>query len=280
MPSYDISRSRFRLADGHTVVLTESVLGDPVPQEFFAEQQELLDCGLIDGTGAVSPLLAPLLETLIRPVVVVTVESDGRQGRLHHGLLIGGDHAVAHQAWPGEAESEYSLVEPRTAVGALANMVNLQAANAADAPAIEVVEATVGTLDAGLAAVDSAPLTPSGSEDRDHVRQALADAGGLEEPQLSHFTEMLMEVRASWRMTAAWRGRDGDDAGLVMRGFGVWDCGPLGYWHRELPAEPVREGQVDASSVLRLVRVRPGRVWELISELLPQPDELRFVGPR
>ncbi|MEU6868032.1 hypothetical protein ABZ924_33170 [Streptomyces sp. NPDC046876] len=50
--------------------------------------------------------------------------------------------------------------------------------------------------------------------------------------------------------------------------------------HRGLPAEPVREGQVDASSVLRLVRVRPGRVWELISELLPQSEELRFVGPR
>ncbi|MGW5346630.1 histidine kinase [Streptomyces sp. HUAS TT3] len=280
MPSYDISSSRFRLTDGHIVVLTESVLGDPVPQEFSAERQELLDCGLIDGAGAVSPLLAPLLETLVRPVVVVTLESDGRQGRLHHGLLIGANHAVAHRAWPGEAESEYSLVEPRTAVGALAHMVNLQRADAADESEIRVVEATVGTLDAGLAAVDSAPLTRSGAEDRDHVRKALADAGGLEEPQLSHFTDMLMKVRASWRMTAAWRGWDEADAGLVIRGFGVWDCGPLGYWHRELPAEPVRAGQVDASSVLRLVRVRPGRVWELISELLPQSEELRFVGPR
>lgn len=98
MPSYDISRSRLRLSDGHVVVLSELVVGDPVPDEFSREREELVGCGLIDESGAVSPLLRPLLETIARPVVVITVESDGPQGRLHHGLLIGENHAVSHEA--------------------------------------------------------------------------------------------------------------------------------------------------------------------------------------
>ncbi|MCY0953399.1 histidine kinase [Streptomyces sp. H27-S2] len=277
MPSYDTSRSRFRLSDGHVVVLSELVVGDPVPDEFYREREELVECGLIDEAGAVSPLLRPLLQTIARPVVVITVESDGRQGKLNHGLIIGENHAVSHQAWPGEAESQYSLVEPRTVVWTLADMVNLQRFGALPDVGASVVETTVATLDAGLAAADAMPFMDAGGEGRDHILKAVQTVGTIDGPALQVFADMLAEVRSSWRMTAAWRGESEGEDGVVIRGFGVWDCGPLGHWHRELPAEPVQPGQVGPASTLRFVRVHAGRVWELINELLPADGELRHL---
>lgn len=48
---------------------------------------------------------------------------------------------------------------------------------------------------------------------------------------------------------------DATEGALPCRhaGCAVWDCGPLGYWHRELPAEPVLPGQVDDTTPLKLV---------------------------
>ncbi|MGW3625322.1 hypothetical protein [Streptomyces sp. NPDC000880] len=63
MPSFDISRSRFRLADEHVIVLSELAAGDEVPDEFAEARKELLDCGLIDEDGKLSPLLLPLMKT-------------------------------------------------------------------------------------------------------------------------------------------------------------------------------------------------------------------------
>lgn len=162
-------------------------------------------------------------------------------------------------------------------VWALANMVNLQRSEDLVDIGASVVETTVATLDAGLAARDAVPCTAAGDEGRDPIRKALAAAGTFDEPTFEIFADMLAEVRSSWRMTAAWRGKDEGQNGVLIRGFGVWDCGPLGYWHRELPAEPVQPGQVGPASTLRLVRVRAGKVWELITGLLPADGELRFL---
>jgi hypothetical protein len=43
MPSFDISRSRFRLADGHVIVLSEPAAGNPSPDEFATAREELVD---------------------------------------------------------------------------------------------------------------------------------------------------------------------------------------------------------------------------------------------
>jgi hypothetical protein len=58
----------------------------------------------------------------------------------------------------------------------------------------------------------------------------------------------------------------------------VWDCGVEGYWLRELPAEPVVDGQVDASSALRVRRTSAKELWQLITNLLP--DASQFVSGR
>ncbi|MFI6727597.1 hypothetical protein NRF20_17145 [Streptomyces sp. R-74717] len=61
MPSFDISQSRFRPTDEHVIVLSEPTAGGEVPDEFAAARKELLDCGLIEEDGKLSPLLLPLM---------------------------------------------------------------------------------------------------------------------------------------------------------------------------------------------------------------------------
>lgn len=282
MPSYDLSRARFRLSDEHLVVLVSMATGEPVPEEFLVRQEELRACGLIDGNGLLAHALLPLLDTLITPSVVISLETVGRQGLLHHGLLIGRDHAVSHQAWPGADESEYASVEPRTLVWALANMVNLhQSDSAAGSGTVRdaVVETRLGTIEAGIAALEelvgAGADGSEGESEGEYVRKALARAGAIDEEQAALLAELITALRANWRMTAAWRGRDEGRDGVEGRGFAVWDCGPLGYWHRELPAEPVAAGQVNPDVGVRLVRVTPKRVWDLIADLLPAEGELR-----
>lgn len=235
-------------------------------------RNELRERGLINQVGELSSLLFPLLKTMVRPVVAISLEVAGRQGKLHHGMFIGEDHVVTHEAWPGQAESEYACVEPSMLLWALANMVNLRRVDPLHDVRATVVETTIGTLDAGLAALEAMPLTASGREDRAHIRNALAARGALDDPTLSVFTDMIAELRSSWRMTAAWQGRRGEPAGVAARALAVWDCGPLGYWHRELPAEPVEVGQVGPDSPLKLSRVAANQVWEMISETLPSGD--------
>src|ERR1044072_3436520 len=120
MPSFDISRCRFRLADEHVIVLSELAVGAEVPDEFAAAREELLGWGLIDEDGTMSPLLLPLMKTVLTRGVVISLEAAGRQGKLHHGMLIGEEHVVAHEAWPGQTEGEYSCVEPKVRVSELA----------------------------------------------------------------------------------------------------------------------------------------------------------------
>ncbi|MFI6690267.1 histidine kinase [Streptomyces sp. NPDC050433] len=283
MPSFDISRSRFRLADEHVIVLSELATGDEVPDEFAAAQKELLDCGLIDEDGKLSPLLLPLMETVLSPGVVISLEAAGRQGKLHHGMLIGADHVVAHEAWPGVPEAEYSCVEPKTLVWKLSDMVNLQRSQRSSAgpdTLPSVVETTIGTVEAGLAALEGEGIVQSAHDERAAIRQALATGGDLGEQALTLVADLISELRSSWRLTSAWQTHhEGQDA-AETRGFAVWDCGPLGYWLRELPAEPVAEERITPASTFRLVRVEAKTIWTRITGLLPDEGELRDAAAR
>ncbi|WP_374775624.1 histidine kinase [Streptomyces sp. NBC_01310] len=280
MPSYDLSRARFRLADEHVFVLIQMAAGEPLPDELLAAREELRACGLIDENGLLAHVLLPLLDTLMTPTVVISLEAAGRQGELNHGLLIGQDHAIAHQAWPGASESEYSSVEPKTLVWALANMVNLQqtgprgGAGPAAHPGA-VIETRLGTLDAGLAALEGSSAAEAPGSERAYIRKALAQDGALGEAPAGLLADLIAELRSSWRMTAAWRGREEGQDGVAGRGFAIWDCGPLGYWHRELPAEPAAASALGPDSTVRLVRVGAKRVWDLMADLLPEEGELR-----
>lgn len=280
MPSFDISRSRFRLADEHVIVLCALATGSEVPDELAAAQKELFDCGLVDEDGKLSAALLPLIETVLNPGVVISLEAAGRQGKLHHGMLIGTDHVVAHEAWPGVTEAEYSLLEPRTLVWKLAGMVNLQKSPAAPDTAPSLVETTIGTVEAGLAVLEGGGVVRSAEDERAAIRQALTTGGGLGEPAQALVADLISELRSSWRLTSAWRTHhEGKDA-AETRGFAVWDCGPLGYWLRELPAEPVAEERITPASTFRLVRVEARTIWTRITGLLPDQGELRQAVAR
>ncbi|MEV0023241.1 histidine kinase [Streptomyces atroolivaceus] len=279
MPSFDISRARFRLADGHLIVLSELAAGNPSPDEFAEAREELLGCGLINGEGKLSPLLLPLMKTILAPGVIITLEAAGRQGELHHGMFIGDEHVVVHEGWPGTAEAEYSCVEPKMLVWKLADMVNLQQSSVAREADVPVVETTIGAVEAGLAILEGERLVRSADEEREAVHHALAAGGGPAEPSLTLLTDLISELRSSWRLTSAWQVQAGRE-GMEARGFAVWDCGPLGYWLRELPTEPVPESRVAPGSPFRLVRVDAKTIWTRITALLPDQDELRNAAGR
>lgn len=274
MPSFDVTRSRFRLADDEVFVLAQLATGQPVPESMAPAEARLRDAGLISAAGELSTLLLPLMQTLVNPTVILSLEAGGRQGTLHHGLLIGEDHVVCHETWPGEEEAVYRLVEPRTVVWTLADLIALRQSDTAGAgPAGEqVVETTVGVLEAGLQAQEKAASTP-GADERQLVVEALR-ATGAPEGTATLLAQLIVEVRSSWRMTAAWQGHQDGEAGVRARVVAAWDCGPLGYWLRELPAEPVTEGEVTAASPFRLRRVAPKRIWQELTGLLPDEAEI------
>ncbi|MFJ4321263.1 histidine kinase [Streptomyces lavendulae] len=273
MPSYDLPEPGSRLSDEHLMVLVQMATGEAVPDALVAERDELRDCGLIDANGLLAHVLMPLLDTLIDPTVVISLEAAGRQGELHHGVLVGQEYVVSHQGWPGECEAEYSYVEPKMLVWALADMVNLKQSGATVQTGA-VIEARVGTVEAGVRAVEGIVLSEVEGAERDWIRRALAADGTLGEAQVVLLGDLIAGLRSSWRMTAAWRGHRNSRVGVEGSGFAVWDCGPLGYWHRESPAEPVAAGQVSPDSIMRLVQVRPKHVWGLIAGLLPEDGEL------
>ncbi|MFF5444223.1 histidine kinase [Streptomyces sp. NPDC012888] len=275
MPSYDLSRGRFRLSDEHMMVLIAEAAGQPAPAELLQAREQLRTCGLITEEGLLAHVLQPVLETVMEPSVVVSLETAGRQGNLHHGLFIGREGAVSHHAWPDTDESEYAMVEPRTAVFVLADLVNLQQSRPVEG-AGGVVETRLGTVEAGVNALVGVPFAELVDNERAYIRKALDGADAtLGDEQAALLTELIAEVRASWRMTAAWQAHEDGQDGVAGRGIAVWDCGPLGYWHRELPEEPVGEGDIGPDTPTRLVRIPAKRVWELIAGLLPEEHELR-----
>ncbi|MFH8500275.1 hypothetical protein [Streptomyces coeruleorubidus] len=271
MPSYDSTRGRFRLAESHLAVLGHRIEGEEVPSELAEADRELREAGLTDQDGNFDFALTPLVSTLRSPTVVLHVEALGEHGTLYHGVTIGDGYVYSHESWPGSAESEYVRLEPNMLVWALARMVNLQREDAVEVATPEI-EATMAVLDAGLATLDSLQgLTAE--EGIDRIAEALKGAGLTRKSQLSTLAKLIAGMRSSWRMTAAWQGHDEGTPALQVRGFAVWDCGPLGYWHRELPAEPVLAGQVDDTTPLRLVRADAKEVWQLITDLLPAREE-------
>ncbi|MFJ6696517.1 histidine kinase [Streptomyces sp. NPDC091272] len=283
MPSFDMSRSRFRLADEHVIVLSELASGNVAPDEFAAARQELLDCGLITAEGKLSTLLLPLLRTVLTPGVVISLETASRQGKLHHGMLIGEEHVVAHEAWPGTAESEYTCVEPKTLVWKLAEMVNLQQSPGTEGPAQDprdkaaaaVVETTLSTVEAGLAVLEGAQVARPAEVEHEAIHRALATTGALAEPSLTLLADLISELRSSWRLTSAWQTRTAAGEATEARGFAVWDCGPLGYWLRELPTEPVPDTRIAPSTPFRLVQVPAKTIWTHLTDLLPPQSDLR-----
>ncbi|MDT0402121.1 hypothetical protein [Streptomyces edwardsiae] len=274
MPSYDSTRGRFRLAESHLAVLRHRVEGEDVPPELAGADRELREAGLTDRSGNLDLMVSPLVGTLRAPAVVLHVEALGEHGTHHHGVTIGDGYVYSHESWPGSEESEYVRLEPAMLVWALARMVNLQGEDTVEV-ATPVVEATTAVLDAGLDTLDSLHgLTAEEGVDR--VAEALKGAGLTGTSQLTTLAKLIAGMRSSWRMTAAWQGHDGGAPAPRVRGFAVWDCGPLGYWHRQLPAEPILPGQVDDTTPLKLVRIDAKEVWQLITDLLPAAEE--FAG--
>ncbi|MGA5893802.1 hypothetical protein [Streptomyces venetus] len=271
MPSYDSTRGRFRLAESHLAAIGHRIEGEEVPAELGEAERELRAAGLTDEDGNLDFALTPLVSTLRTPTVVLHVEALGEHGPLHHGVTIGDGYVYSHESWPGSAESEYVRLEPNMLVWALARMVNLQGEDTVEVATPEI-DATMAVLDAGLANLDSLKgLTAE--EGIDRIAEALKGAGLTRKSQLSTLAKLIAGMRSSWRMTAAWQGHDEGTPAMQVRGFAVWDCGPLGYWHRELPAEPVLPGQVDDTTPLRLVRADAKKVWQLITDLLPAAEE-------
>ncbi|MFJ2819417.1 MULTISPECIES: hypothetical protein [unclassified Streptomyces] len=274
MPSYDSSRARFRLADRHIAVFAHLLDGETPPEELWESLVELQRIGLVGEEGELAPLLRDLLGTLADPMVLIQVEVTGEHGPVNHGVVVGQEAVISHDGWPGEEESEYVSIEPNTLVWDLARKVNLHRGEKPEEGAPEVrIATTMGALDAAFVALEE-----PGADDeatRATVRTALTEAdAGLKAPALDQFLDLVVSLNATWRITTAWDGKHDGQTSTMIRALAVWDCGPLGYWLREQPEEPILAGQVGPDSALVLVKSDSGAVWEKITDLLPDREEL------
>ncbi|MER5491154.1 histidine kinase [Streptomyces sp. NPDC002490] len=274
MPSFDLSRYRFRLSGDDLGALILIAAGEAVPDQLADSVAGLRDAGLIWPDGRLAEALQPLITTVLDASAVIGIETAGPEGGLAHGVLVGEDGSFSHEAWPGESESEYVRVDRNMLVWELARMVNLQRTEPPTSGP-RTVTATLGALDGALGAMGTAT-----AEQPSAVRTALSANGVPAGPELERLAELIVHLRCSWRITAAWPGDDGTEPGLTARGFAVWDCGGFGYWHRELPAEPVIEGTTGPSVPLRLVAIRPRDIWEMLAELLPDAPSLTAARVR
>ncbi|WP_406137901.1 hypothetical protein [Streptomyces sp. NBC_01089] len=234
-----------------------------------------MQIGLVGEEGELAPILKDLLGALAAPLVLVTVEVMGEHGTLNHGVIVGQEAVISYEGWPGEEESEYTPIAPHGLVWELARMVNLQADNEANSEVCRI-ETTMGALDAALSALEQGEGDEAAT--RDLIRVALIEAGTPREPELSEFTELVMDLNAMWRITTAWDGKHDGERAAMVRALAVWDCGPRGYWVREKPEEPILDGQVGPESELCLVRTRNGKIWEKITHLLPDQEDLIGEG--
>lgn len=273
MPSYDSARERFRLGTDHLKVLGHLYDGEGAPPELVPARAELRVAGLLSDDDAVLPELATLVRVLADTVLLVQIEVTGSDGVTLNGALIGQDACYVFETWPGQEESEYVPTDLGTLVWSLARVAGLRDRDAKP-PEAPVVTTTVGVMDAGFAALGAMDAATV-EEAAELLRAALVEAGGPEDPELTVFTHLLLQLNANWRMTVAWQNRSGE--GTDIRGFAVLDCGPLGYWLRERPAEPIMPGAVTPGSELRLIYVEAKDLWELVANLLPDADELRVV---
>jgi hypothetical protein len=269
MPSFDSARDRFRLGPAHLGVLGCLYDGKRVTPDLVAARDELRDAGLVSDEDAVLPELADLTGALAEPIVLVVIEVTGAHGLTSHGAVIGNDACYTYETWPGETESEYVRTDLSTLVWSLARIVGLRDREAKP-PAAPVVTTKIGVMDSGFQALSDL-ATDDVEEAADRLRALFSEAG-LADPELTVFTHLLLQLNSNWRMTVAWNNREGK--GTDIRGIAVLDCGPLGYWVRELPAEPIGPGTVTPESDLRLAFTDVRRVWDLITDLLPDAGEL------
>lgn len=278
MPSYDSSRARFRLADRHIAVFAHLLDGETPPEELWESLVELQRIGLVGEEGELAPLLRELLGALAEPMVLIQVEVTGEHGPVNHGVIVGQEAVISHDGWPGEAESEYVSIEPHTLVWELARKVNLHRGEKPEEGAPELrIETKMAALDAAFVALEK----PGADDDatRELVRKALVEADAdLREPVLGQFLELVVSLNATWRITTAWDGKHDGETSTMIRALAVWDCGPAGYWIREQPEEPIMPGQVGPDSPLVLVKSHSAEVWEKITDLLPDREELPVEG--
>ncbi|MFE2584701.1 hypothetical protein [Streptomyces sp. NPDC059378] len=263
MPSLDAARRRLRLSDSHVSVLGLLVEEGQVPAELDQAHNELREAGILDAEGKISADLYPLVATLMEPRVIARVEMTGPQGVTSSGAVVGDDFIFTHENWPGEAESEYVPAEPETLVWALARMVDLHRDFTAEVDSGEVIASTMGTLDDVLERMEAGEYEEP---------EAVAEAAGAP----VRLAEVLAQLNCMWRITVAWQGEGPTrrSGGLAVSALAVWDCGLEGYWLRELPAEPVIEGQVDAGSELRVRRTSAKELWRMVTDLLPDGRQL------
>ncbi|MEU3500967.1 hypothetical protein ABZ726_09410 [Streptomyces hundungensis] len=272
MPSYDSSRARFRLADRHIAVFAHLLDGETPPEELWEGVLELQRIGLVGEEGELVPLLRDLLGTLAAPLLLLQVEITGEHGPVNHGVVVGRDAVISHDGWPGEEESEYVPIEPSSLVWELARKVNLHRGEPTQPPACPRIETTMGALDAAFVALGEA----AGDEAvaRDLTRKALVETSGLDAAELDQFLELVIALNATWRITAAWDGEYEGERSAMVRALAAWDCGPHGYWIREQPEEPILPGQVTPESPLVVTWTTPADVWERITDLLPDTEDL------
>lgn len=264
MPSVDASRRRLRLSDPHISVLGLLVEEEQIPEELFGERSELRDSGIIDADDKISADLYPLVSTLMEPRVIVQVEISGSHGVTQGGAVIGDDFIFTHENWPGDAESEYVPAEPETLVWSLARMVDLHRDFVDRIEGDEEIVSTMGVFDDVVAHMETGRFKEPG---------AVAEAAGAP----VRLAEVLSQLNCMWRMTVAWKDTEAQatlENGLAVSALAVWDCGIEGYWLRELPAEPVVDGRVDQSSELRVRRTAAKELWQMITDLLPDGEQL------
>ncbi|WP_217140652.1 hypothetical protein [Streptomyces sp. AC627_RSS907] len=263
MPSLDAARRRLRLSDDHVSVLGVLVEEERLPDELSQAREELREAGLLDADDKIVGDLYPLVSTLMEPRVIARVEVTGPQGVTSSGAVMGDEFIFVHEAWPGETESEYVPAEPETLVWSLARMVDLHRDLTDEADTGEVIESTMGLFDQVIERMENG---------ENQEAEAVAEATGAS----LRLAEVLAELNCMWRMTVAWQGEGPirTDSGLAVSALAVWDCGIEGYWVRELPAEPVTDGQVDAASVLRVRRASAKELWQRVTDLLPDGTQL------
>ncbi|WP_395575339.1 hypothetical protein [Streptomyces sp. BK79] len=278
MPSYDSSRARFRLADRHIAVFAHLMDGGTPPDELGESLAELQGIGLVGEEGELTPALGDVLRTLADPVVVIQVEVTGAHGPVNHGVVVGQDAVIAHDGWPGEEESEYVSIEPRTLVWELARKVNLHRGTRPEEGLPEVrVETTMAALDAAFVALEEPG--PDDDATRELVREAVVEADpSLTGEALEAFRDLVVSLNATWRITTTWAGEHDGERAAMIRALAVWDCGPLDHWIREQPEEPVLPGQVGPGTPLVLVRSHAAEIWRKITDLLPDREELLTEG--
>ncbi|MFD9069421.1 hypothetical protein [Streptomyces lasiicapitis] len=261
MPAMDPARRRLRLSDAHISVLGLLVEEGALPDELSQAHSQLRAVGIIEEDDKISAELFPLVSTLMEPHVIARVETTGPHGVTNSGAVVGNDFVFAHEGWPGEEESEYVPVQPEMLVFALSRMVDLHQDNTDAADVGEEIVSTMGLLDAVLDRMEA-----------EGADEPAAVAEDVDAPV--RLAEVLSQLNCMWRMTVVWPGAKGTADDLGVSALAVWDCGLEGYWVREAPAEPVREGQVDASSELKVRRVTAKELWERITDLLPDQDQL------